>query len=255
MSNEIFDLYITKINRFVADHNLIQKEFALFLNNLIESNNMVDKFGLVKHVHIPYLSSEQEYSELGTCIAFVRLQKYNNHAEAAAFLWGKKFKGFELNAFKNNKPTKAISLKNAYVVNYNYDSSSDNDDNNNNIKKKIYSSSSSISSSSDTNSINQELMNENMKLHCDLRKERELRQAAELQLEEFKIKMGKMVETIKINDEKITQNYKNTIDLKNKVAIQKEELIQLETENAKLKIEARERKELIEQIQKMFKRF
>ncbi|RNA13177.1 hypothetical protein BpHYR1_001769, partial [Brachionus plicatilis] len=116
MSNEIYDLYVSKISRFDSNHAVIQEELAEFLDMMVKTSGLQEDFGRVEHVHIPYILSEDEYVERGTCVGFVRFQNFNKHDSIARFLFNKEFAGREIKVWRNNFPTKATSLSKAYKL-------------------------------------------------------------------------------------------------------------------------------------------
>ncbi|RNA16026.1 hypothetical protein BpHYR1_007117 [Brachionus plicatilis] len=62
MSNEIYDLDVSKISRFDSNHE-IQEKLAEFLDMMVKTSVLQEDFGRVEHVHIPYILSEDEYVE------------------------------------------------------------------------------------------------------------------------------------------------------------------------------------------------
>ncbi|RMZ96818.1 hypothetical protein BpHYR1_054228 [Brachionus plicatilis] len=94
MSNEIYDLYVSKISRFNSNHEVIQ-ELAEFLDMMVKTN---------------------EYVEKGTCVGFVRFQNFNKHDSIARFLFKKEFAGREIRVWRNNFPKKATLLSKAYKL-------------------------------------------------------------------------------------------------------------------------------------------
>lgn len=254
MSNEIYDLYVSKISRFNSDHKIIQAEFAKFLNETIEKNNLFQKFGHVKHVYIPYMSPESTYNELKTCIGFVRLSKHENHAEAAEFFWGKSFKGTPINVLKRQRPTGEVSLKNAYVV-ADYEAVESNEIAAV-ISDPIATQTADIAAQDST-----EIMS--------LKDERELRRLAESNAENLAQKMTKMVMFHEINEIKIIELTRENnqilkqnelmkskvVELDNKVDLMGDEIKLLKEENEKLRKQATEHIELANQISKLLKKF
>ncbi|CAF1063609.1 unnamed protein product, partial [Brachionus calyciflorus] len=235
MAGEIFDLYISKINRFDSDHRLIQKELANFINDQIDTHNLNSKLGNIKHVYIPYLSSEANYDELKTCIGFVRLTKHQNHAEAAEFLWGKLFKGKPINVFLRKEPTRDISLKNAYIVDHDEDL----------WESKQFNDSSYVSN------VVEELTRK-------LEEERELRRIAEKNAESMDAKIHKLEMFQEVAKEKITKLSRENenksmecvtlearvVELSNKIGPLEDEVKLLKDDNDKLRNKEAEHLEL-----------
>lgn len=282
MTNEIFDLYVCKINRFNTDHRFIQEEFANFLNEQIESHNLTATFGRVKHVHIPYLSSELEYKEVGTCIGFVRLTNYEKHNEAADFLWGKSFKGKQIHVFVRKEPTRNVNFKNAYVANDNLIRQSELITENETKKtvavadKLVLKSEHAHESHSEAVAVSvaasvaeAENLNELVDITKQLNEERERRILAELNAKTLAQKMEKMVIFYEVNENKIRQlnddcekktkqleQLNSTkIDLENKLGSAEDELKLLKEENEKLRNKAAEHYKIANDMAMLVKKF
>lgn len=273
MEEAIYDLYVSRINRFTSDHQEIQKELAKFINELINSKNLKTKFGQVLHVHIPYISSESSYKELKTCIGFVRLSRYENHGEAAEFLWGKSFKGTQLNVLKRQKPTGEVSLKNAYVnkdAEYNSEEASI-AASTSSVAASTSAAAASISAAASTTAIfdSAAASVEIEQLKKQIKEERELRRLAEFNAESLASKMTRMVLFHEVSEERIRSLTRENNEKSNKyelleargrqldnnVGIMIEEMKLLKEENEKLRNQASEHLELANQVAKLVKKF
>ncbi|RNA21413.1 hypothetical protein BpHYR1_006061 [Brachionus plicatilis] len=109
MSNEIYDLYVSKNSRFDSNNAIIQEELAEFLD---KTSGLQEDLRRVEHVHIPSILSEDEYLERGSCVGLSAFKILPNTSALQDFFSTKNL----LVVWRNNFPTKATSLSKAYKL-------------------------------------------------------------------------------------------------------------------------------------------
>jgi hypothetical protein len=106
---EVYDIYLTNINRIHPDHYKVAQELEYAINQLVVERRLERSLGRVADIKIPKNRDVHDLAK--TCYGFVRMTRPENHEQAAGILNGQIFYDVAIEAKVNEIPSYFATLK------------------------------------------------------------------------------------------------------------------------------------------------